>query len=631
MTSKKLASLFPKLLQRVGLVRTPAVHSVIHEKAKYTALGIAGFWDLPASPSATWSTLLIKEACSLEEDTSRGLCALLYRIYEGKVPFQVLYGRKEFILSHINNFTVDEVLLLCGTLARHVQPYAKWFNVNHDDLTVLLMACHRRVLSLVPKMSPDQFQSCLVIFELLRSRYAIFSIDDGIIRQTLTRLQNELAQFEGPSLGASRIPPKNEVYEKEASKLPSRVQLVYERVYPYYETVETRVCRGRGYISCLIEAAAVIQSCTAGSLPMDQYSTLCLVLKRHMPEDHLFSLVNTLKTVILLRRNHVFSLDDGIQLDTNEINILATRLQELVVDSYLVLPDHEGEFQLPDLVEQCATRLFGICLECPCLVTLLQSMTALHEADFLNEHMIILYLPYISSCLQKRDYCVHDLLELIPLALTPGIGLLPFWMVHLSLLERCDTLKHEILPKMHQLLSTCIGRLSADLFGAVSADIQQHDANDYREESTPPLSAPLADGVSSPQLLPPRQWVWVLGDVRFVNITDMDGMEASLPLSELVNKRFKTGSPSGMMHDFLRTLNRIYSRLGETLHVPPVNSAKVSSVTGTCMESQNTLQEENFGIKMHNCPVAPPTELVRAHELLGLRIAIFERQINNIL
>ncbi|ORM39817.1 uncharacterized protein BXIN_0012 [Babesia sp. Xinjiang] len=599
-----------RTVARVGILRHGKVSTVIHENSKRTALDVAGYWQTTKIKRNTCQERLITD-----EGNIPALCALCYQIWEGKQNIQAIYNRKEFILSHINTFNADQVLLLSGTLATHVQPYSKWFNANSDKLTILIMACHRKMINCIPKMSLEQFNLALLISEVLASRYTVYSLDDNMVKQTMLQRIKELAEIDTITDTWQRIQKKDENHLKEITQLPTRVQIVYHRVQPYFENIETRGSRGRMHIASLIQATTCIQRHCQNSkknkITIQQYNDICIRLKRKMTDNNIYSLDSIMNMVILLHRNSTIDTD-AIQLDAHAVNVLAKKLRELVIDSYILIPIEDSESQIPDTVEQCITKLLGICLETPKMDTIQQTLAALNEAKMNNEHLTTLFLPYIATCLNRREYTTMTLVELIPYTAVQGIQWLPFWIVHFDAIERCQIAKskpsQETFNKFYTNIYKCITRLYTDMFGEEPRKGMGKDHHDNPQSST----------YTGTHVLPQR-WVWILDDLTLVNVTDVDAMESTPRLPELLYKRFGTKqSKEGMIHDLVTNMKNIHRNLGDAMNM-------------ALEHPKSTVEGSSTDPRQHGINNASFNEILRTHELMALSISLFERQINNAL
>ncbi|GIX63917.1 excinuclease ABC subunit C [Babesia caballi] len=622
MEAARIRALLLPLVKRAGLVRGRPVGVKIHEDAKITAMEMTGCWGSLAPRSDDWRSRLIPEARSVDESSSRGVCALCFQVSEGKADLPAVYRRKGFILSHITGFNVDEVLLLCHTLASHVAPYALWFRANCGDLTALLMTCHRRLMEDVARMSAEQLQSCLVLCEALGARYPVFGLEHAPLRrEALKRLSVLSGTTEVASL--RRMPLKQGESEQAVDELPSRVQRAYSAVYPYFEAVHSRLKGSRSHTFHLVEAAASVQRqhsalCEAS---VSDFVALCLALKQGLSKAEAFSLQGLINLVVLLHGNQVVS-PDAPRLEADEVRVLARRLQELAIDSYLVLPSADGEDVLPEAVERCVTKLFSVCLESPDLSSLVRCLVALSEAGLLNGHLATLFVPYVANSVSRRDCRPGDLLQLVPPVAARGLSWLPFWAVHLSVLEGSRVTKAnldmEAMLRLCETLSACLSRMLAELSETPPAALSESGSDEWLKYTAREYHSTQA------------RWVWHLDETRLVNVTDVDDLEGTASLSKLLEKRFGVRRhPRGITGGLVETLRKLHTFVGDAMRrAAATEDSTHSTAQGKRCRVKGafrTAKRELEAPKPANSATDSHRALGKVHELLGLRIDMLEQ------
>ncbi|EDO06979.2 uncharacterized protein BBOV_IV006190 [Babesia bovis T2Bo] len=581
MYSDRLKPLLPLLLQRVGLVKSPDVYGTIHDLSRITSLNVAGFWKVSHS-TQPWKSRVMPDLTLVADDSIRGICVLCYRICQNQGSLHDLYHRKDYILGNISNFGIDELLLLCYTMSLYIHPYSRWFNVNHMDLTSLLMACHYRLVSLLPKMTAEQFRSCLILFNTIGDRYPVFTTWSNTFTDTVIRLRDGLSKV---MTSSESFGIRSRSHESDVQKLPSRVQSVYRQIYPYFEAVNTRFHSSRMYISCVIEAGFTLHRWQPESFT-ELLSKICVLVKTQLSNASLFSLSSLLRAVILLHDSSVH-LPGVVQLEPSDAGILATRLNELCVDSYIVLPDHDGELLLPENAEQVITRLLSVCLDTASLRSLIGSLEVLDALGMLNSDLCTLYLPYIATCLITKDVSIDHVLDLLQL-LPKGCCYIPFWCLHMSLLDCVSpgviSTQVDSLDRLCTSLLVLIDNLRGDFLG--ESHVTSTDSDVCR-------------------------WVYKLDDISLLNVTNVDSMEDINSLAYIMNNRFNMSIGStGFLDHLLSVLRRLHLTLGDAIRAldsrPDVSS--------------DALLDSGYGA---DSSVIATSRLISSHVALGERIDSF--------
>ncbi|CDR95684.1 hypothetical protein, conserved [Babesia bigemina] len=604
-----LIPLMPSLLQRTGLLRPLDVWKHVHESATSVSMEVAGHFGRAAPPSADWRARVVPESASSTEDGSaRATSALCYQVSEGKADIQALFRRVEFIASNVRSFSVNEVMLLCHVLASHAVSYSTWFRVNCAELTVLTTTCHRHLLANVATMTIEQLHCCLVLFEVMAARYPIFRLEYGRFQQLVMGRLCAASSADAFANDALSVPPPRDDGSSEVAvrKLSSKVQRVYRRVFPYFEAVNIRHGASRANTAHLVEAAACIQRQHASSaFQWGPFNALCANMKQLLRNAELFSLQSTMDFVALLHRNASMS-KDAVRLDAEQVHVLAKKLAELNVDSYMVIPKEDGELPLPELVDQCVTKLFAVCLETPPLMCLTDCLLALIENGMLNDHLKLLLLPYVSSCILHHRNRVDDLLLLVPHRWLQPPHWLPFWVVYTSAL--LSSPRHQnganikFLSLMCDAISSYLSGLSTGISGNHAGTASGQPATGpcsaigTTDEEPSSAAAPHSDALNG--VSQGYRWLGQLDEVSLLNITDTEDLDCTSSLPALLEKRF--GVPphqEGVLGGFVASLSALQEVVGTVVQR---GSGPADQTSATPSHKQGSRKDDNPGVSLQS-------------------------------
>ncbi|GBE59598.1 F-box FBD LRR-repeat containing protein, putative [Babesia ovata] len=546
-------------------------------------------------------------------------------------------------------------------------------------------------------MTAEQLHCCVVLFEVMATRYPVFRLEYGRFQQMAIDRLCAMSSVDQPTNNSLREPPPpgNGSSETAVRKLSSKVQRVYRRVYPYFEAVNIRLGTSRANTAHLVDAAACIQRqhSSCASFQWEQYNALCSNVKQLLRNAELFSLQSTMDFVALLHRNASMN-HDAVHLDSEQVHVLAKKLAELNIDSYMVIPKEDGEFPLPDHVDQCVTKLFAVCLETPPLTSLTDCLLALIEREMLNDHLKLLLIPYVSSCISQSQCRMEDLLLLVPHRWLQHPNWLPFWVVYMSALLNSPKGQNagniECLSRACDTVSRYLSDLSLDMSESNTGTVPESGAVIGTVDEAPStVSSPHSDELNGASRM--YRWLGQLDEVRLLNITDTEDVDSTSSLSTLLEKRF--GVPShqeGILGGFIANLSKLQATFGAAIQSESSPSNKTSATAsrrravrhtdnnagvnfqssqnghknankyyvGTLMPDRNftetaAVSKDNstqFGVSSaaaqttlgdtddtcsEHCRTAGEaenslSELQHAHNILGVRISILQRQLDSI-
>ncbi|KAK1441986.1 hypothetical protein BgAZ_400160 [Babesia gibsoni] len=631
-----LTSLESLLLTRAGLLKPPPMRKTIHVNTLNTAMDVCGYWDARKVSKEEWKKRVDTQAYDPSENSPNGVSALCSHLLESPKNLDSLYSRKEFILSNIYQFNVDQVLLILYTLHLPVKNYSTWFRVNCDDLTVLLMSCHRFLLAEVKNMSVEQLNSAMVIFDSLRKRYPEYSMSNSTLRREIFKRLMELSVEQNMSKG-SPVSMKGESFDSDIQKLPTRVHRIYVQIYPYYEAIKGRLMERRCHVKHLVSAATIFQRqhTLISPFPLEEFNSLCLRLKRLLLDKDLYPLDCTLNFIRLLESNsRIFP--NAAKLESQEIKSLVVKLKELAIDSFLVLPSYYKDDVLPEVVEQSITKILSSTLELPTLECLSSSMKAIKDCGFLSTHITILFLPYIANNLRLNPKDPNTLSALLPSVSPMGISAVPFWVIYFSALE--NSLSINACKDTGGLTSLCNG--ISDLLKIMYIGVSGGELHHADEGEVTRMSKDLQLDIENDMNCQNRSYIkdvsWLkdLDDVVMVNVTDIDSMDNTSSLRHLMQRRYKIDIESfGSIHFIANKLQKIEATIGSMVKLFCESQQHLGyQVT---RESPGMIPEG--GDEDHQDHVNGVeslfdyslVSLTKSYRAMGQHIALFERMIEN--